>query len=909
MDRLKLRLLGLLCMLAGAVPAGAATFTVDTTGDAVDVTPGDGLCATAAGECTLRAAIQEANASPGRDAVQFNASLAGQTITLTNGDLPISADLDIFGPGATSLTISGNNSSGIFRVDNAAALVQLDGLTISGGRSVSGGAILNIGTLTVTNSAIRNNSAESQGGGIWNGGGTLTLTNSLISDNVTDVAAGNDGGGIFNQGGTLNVVDTTVSGNIANGHGGGILNRPNIFGQSGPLTLIRSTISDNVGIDGGGIFNQGSSLLVAHSAVSRNRGRDGGGIFGGGFSSGDIITIISSTVSGNTAATGGGIRGANLTIQNSTIRDNAAGAGGGIFALGTSAVINSTISNNVATGNGVLATGGGVLVGVGGGLTIANSTISANMAGDGGGGICNGCTSGTPGTSLSLTNSIVANNNASQGPDLFNDTFGVISVAEHNLIGTSADSDIPCGSEGNLCDIAALLGPLQANGGATATHALLPGSPAIDAGSLGCPPPAGDQRGFGRPLDGTGDGVAICDIGAFEDNAVPLPLFTLTVNKGGTGRGVVTSAPTAIACGVACVTDSAAFAPDTLVSLTATPAVGSMFEGWGGDPDCGDGTVTMAGDRTCSATFTSDDDGDGVPDRFDFCGNTPGGAIVDANGCSDAQLAQLDNDFDGVPGDMASNGADRCPGTPREEVANDQGCSASQPHVRLTPPTGRFLPNQAFEIGIVGHRIDLGRPTVRLNGLDVSAAFMGCAVPGTATDGNGTTLRCSFPVTLGFLQQFLAGDPGPYTLSVTLNPSGSPTSVGRTPSNMTAEVRWETLAHAQFGGLTISPPSGTYLLTQQFDLGLTMATGGFQIITEGVTATLDGDDVTQPLISCVMRANRVAAIPGGVSAICPGLTGTILTAGTHILIVHVPLSDGALIGDMVTWQVLDNREP
>jgi hypothetical protein len=377
---------------------------------------------------------------------------------------------------------------------------------------------LNNSMLKVANSTISSNSAYlGGGGGIYNDNGTLTIINSIISSNESEDDAG---GGIYSYGGTVSITDSIVSSNIANGRGGGIFHGTNTFGQAGPLTIVNSIISDNVGVDGGGISHEGITLTVSDSIINGNVGRDGGGIYSGFF--GDS-TITSSTISDNTAVSGGGIRGSNLTIQNSTISGNASGGGGGIFSLGTNIITNSTISNNIATEGG----GGGIQLGSGTALTLNNSTISGNTATDNGGGICNGCTSGTPGTELSIISSIVANNNAPIGPDLFNDTFGLINLAEFSLIGVSAESDLPCGNLGNLCNIDPLIGPLQNNGGSTETHALLLGSPAIDTGRPDCPPPDTDQRWYVRPVDGDEDSIATCDIGSFEFGAKPPSLPVL----------------------------------------------------------------------------------------------------------------------------------------------------------------------------------------------------------------------------------------------------------------------------------------------------------------------------------------------------------------------------------------------
>src|SRR5262249_22190885 len=103
--------------------------------------------------------------------------------------------------------------------------------------------------------------------------------------------------------------------------------------------------------------------------------------------------------------------------------------------------------------------------------------------------------------------------------------FGTVMSKGHNL-----DSGTSCGltGTGDIVNKNPMLGPLQDNGGHTPTHALLAGSPAIDAGGTDCPPPGTDQRGFDRPADGNGDGVATCDIGAYEAGALVPPSTTTT---------------------------------------------------------------------------------------------------------------------------------------------------------------------------------------------------------------------------------------------------------------------------------------------------------------------------------------------------------------------------------------------
>jgi len=167
------------------------------------------------GSGSLRAEITAANSG---DTINFAPSLAGQTITLTNGELPIAKSLDIEGLGANQLTISAVGFSRVFDITAGDASVTLAGLTISGGLDYYGGGISNVGTLTVNDCALTGNSAYLQGGAIDNGG-VLTVNNSTLSGNVANGSFGGDGkgGAIYMGGGKLSLNSSSVSNNSAQG--------------------------------------------------------------------------------------------------------------------------------------------------------------------------------------------------------------------------------------------------------------------------------------------------------------------------------------------------------------------------------------------------------------------------------------------------------------------------------------------------------------------------------------------------------------------------------------------------------------------------------------------------------------------------------------------------------------------
>lgn len=262
-----------------------ATFTINSTADAVDANPGDGTCATAAGGCTLRAAIQEANALAGTDTIILPAGTYTLTIPgppdilAATGDLDITADLTITGAGASSTIIDGNAIDRVVEI-RPGATVDIAGVTIQNGdaNGHGGGSILVFGSmLTLVDSTITGSTASS-GGGVYNtNSSTLTIIGSTISGN-TAASTGLGGGGILNgAGNTLTLVNSTVSGNNATNDGGGIWN----FGSA---TLTNVTVSDNgAGNAGGGVFN-GSFATLKNTIVanSTSGGNCSGTITSGG---------------------------------------------------------------------------------------------------------------------------------------------------------------------------------------------------------------------------------------------------------------------------------------------------------------------------------------------------------------------------------------------------------------------------------------------------------------------------------------------------------------------------------------------------------------------------------------------------------------------------------------------------
>jgi hypothetical protein len=212
------------------------------------------------GAGSLRQAIIDSNTNPGEDVITFNVT---GTITLTTGELLITDGVSILGPGATAITVSGNNTSRVFNIVIAGGNVAISELAISNGNAglASGGGILNEGgTLTLTNTTLSDN-ASGSGGGISNFGST-TIANSTLSGN----AAGTSGGGIANFGGKVTLTNSTVSGNSA-GSGGGI---ENVFANTMTFISNSSVVNNSSTMGGGGIQTGSGTFTVKNSIIANN---------------------------------------------------------------------------------------------------------------------------------------------------------------------------------------------------------------------------------------------------------------------------------------------------------------------------------------------------------------------------------------------------------------------------------------------------------------------------------------------------------------------------------------------------------------------------------------------------------------------------------------------------------------
>ncbi|HEX7176981.1 MAG TPA: Calx-beta domain-containing protein [Pyrinomonadaceae bacterium] len=468
---------------AKALPTApaASNYVVTTTGDAPDSNTADGVCNDGAGNCTLRAAIEQANVDDTSDMITFAPGVTGVISLLT--PLPDLTSMTITGPGPSQLTVRREDAApSTFRVITLLPFrsLNISGITISGGYS-------------------------GRGGGIRVEGSPVSLTNVVVSGNTADggISFGSEGrgAGIYQSAGVLNLINSTVSGNVT------------------------KNAANNSGHHGAGIYTT-SNLNVTGSTIAGNRIENGGGAGGVGLGGG--IYVASGSVA----------------LTNSTVSGNSAGATGG-------------------QGGGIFKQGGTVMA--------KSCTVTENTADSAGGGIAN--SAGT----FTLQNCIVANNAANSAPDLF----GAFSSQGYNLVRDVTGATITGATAHNITNLDPLLGPLQNNKGPTQTHALLSGSPAVDAGDSGGL--TTDQRGLLRPIDLSAVNVSDgADIGAYEVQAGQIQFGSATYSVA-EGAGFATLSVTRT--GGDSVATSATFATSDGSATAGADYVGAT------------GTITFAADE------------------------------------------------------------------------------------------------------------------------------------------------------------------------------------------------------------------------------------------------------------------------------------------------------------------------
>lgn len=408
-------------------PAPTLTFNVNTTADTVDASPGDSICADSQGNCSLRAAVMESNASLAAGITKsVTISIPAGTYTLTipgidgsdasHGHLDINAGpVSIVGASASTTIIqagTGVNGTGIPNGIDKVFSINPGGVFAGFDTSLSNLTIrygLNISTINPFGGAFDWDAGT-------DGSGTLSITNCVIANNAT-VITNND----LQTGGTT----------LADGGGVALTNEMTNPVQEGTISISGSVIQNNIAQDtGGGIFEGSFPMTISNTQILNNQAVDSPGTQGigqsGGQQTGGGISIAGPTI------------GQQTVIQNSTISQNSAGSqGGGIYTTAGVQVTSDVISGNHAT-----STGGGLFSNTITETTqVAGTNITGNSAGGDGGGI--EVDNSTNGNNLTMTFNRVVGNTAVAGNGL-NNISGTVTATDNWWGCNQGPANSPC---------------------------------------------------------------------------------------------------------------------------------------------------------------------------------------------------------------------------------------------------------------------------------------------------------------------------------------------------------------------------------------------------------------------------------------------------------------------------------
>ncbi|MDH5727818.1 MAG: CSLREA domain-containing protein [Gammaproteobacteria bacterium] len=535
----------------------AQTFQVNTFDDNVDQDLSDEVCATASGACSLRAAIQQANDLPGEDVIllptgTYSLSIAGIDEDMAaSGDLDIHDDLQIIGEQSNRATIDAATLDRVFHVhDHAQVLLSNLNLFNADSKDARGGAILldrvadNISQhipFRLHNIHISQSTAGSnQGGAVF-----VEARHRLSFENVTiENNQARDGAAVFIKNSELFLDSVTMMDNTATTNGGAIRS------ESALLHILNSQLSNNKAKYGGAIsaILVNSPVYVFNSQINLNQASHSGGGFhlGGALATDTLINLNDCDFTSNSASVYGGAiySQSALTLYKSSVHGNSAGfAAGGLYLTRDSHIEYSTLSENIAQNTIITqdlnAYGGAIYFNGAANLLLSNSTLSGNRVIANTNGQAYGGALFTTSTYVDLSHVSMVGNNATQIDSASQATMSSriksqFSLFEHFDTGNNCGalinsqnynlaSDSSCGFDAanDQQAIALMLASLSQNSGDTASHALLAGSPAIDAiDSVDCA--SMDQRFYQR-MSGQ------CDVGAFELNAQAITLSEIAM--------------------------------------------------------------------------------------------------------------------------------------------------------------------------------------------------------------------------------------------------------------------------------------------------------------------------------------------------------------------------------------------